>query len=286
MDRAYAFGPGRGLIGVLTTPDSAPARGDSPTVILLNAGLVHHVGPHRLYVELARQLAALGFSVFRFDLSGIGDSEPPRREAASDDQPVADIFAAMNFLEAKARSRTYVLMGLCSGADNSHRLAVADERVVGAVLLDGYAYGTLGYYARYYWQGVLRPDRGVRFIKRKLAALLNPGEGEAMPGFARSFPPKKKIERELEQLVARGVRLYFIYSGGVDYYLYQRQFTDMFPSVRNGMIRVDYFREANHTYSLLEHRAKLIDAITRWLSEAFVTDRDWTDARGEQALTT
>ena len=48
-----------------------------PTVVLLNAGIVHRVGPNRMHVLLARALAAAGIPSLRFDMSGIGDSPEP-----------------------------------------------------------------------------------------------------------------------------------------------------------------------------------------------------------------
>ena len=55
-----------------------PIRPARPAIILLNTGVEHHVGPHRLYVPLAREWAARGHLVLRFDLGGIGDSVPRR----------------------------------------------------------------------------------------------------------------------------------------------------------------------------------------------------------------
>ena len=66
------FGTSHRLFGVLVKPRVASA--DRPAVIMTNAGTVHRIGPHRLYVDLARELAELGFTVLRMDLSGIGDS--------------------------------------------------------------------------------------------------------------------------------------------------------------------------------------------------------------------
>jgi hypothetical protein len=64
---------GGSLVGILSRPPAGvdPAM---PGVLLLNAGRIHRVGPNRLYVAIARRLAAMGFAVCRFDLSGIGDS--------------------------------------------------------------------------------------------------------------------------------------------------------------------------------------------------------------------
>ena len=72
-ERAVSFGPERGLLGILT--QTAAHRDGIPTVILLNAGLLHRVGPNRLSVDIARSLADLGYPCLRFDTSGVGDSE-------------------------------------------------------------------------------------------------------------------------------------------------------------------------------------------------------------------
>src|SRR3546814_13050248 len=60
--------PGFGY-GILTP---ATARAAPVTLVLLNAGLTHRVGPFRGYVSLARYLATLGREVFRFDLPRVG----------------------------------------------------------------------------------------------------------------------------------------------------------------------------------------------------------------------
>ena len=72
-EQALSLGPNHSIVGILTSPPRGVAR-KGIAVLLLNAGLIHHVGPNRLYVRLARVLASMGFSTVRFDFSGIGDS--------------------------------------------------------------------------------------------------------------------------------------------------------------------------------------------------------------------
>ena len=69
----------RRLFGILSVPNGSDNA--APAVILLNTGLETRVGPHRLYVPLARELSAQGHLVLRYDLGGIGDSEPPAGSA-------------------------------------------------------------------------------------------------------------------------------------------------------------------------------------------------------------
>ena len=62
------------LVGIYTESEISTKK-KRPTIIFLNSGLLPHIGPYRFNVKLARKFAKLGYNCFRFDLSGIGDSE-------------------------------------------------------------------------------------------------------------------------------------------------------------------------------------------------------------------
>jgi hypothetical protein len=106
--------------GVLSEP-MAPRSADAsppPALLLVNSGAVHHVGPNRLYVPLARHFAGLGFVVLRVDLSGLGDSEPHAGEPAVapyTPRGVRDIERWLAHLKRHARVGDCHLMGICSG---------------------------------------------------------------------------------------------------------------------------------------------------------------------------
>ena len=59
------------VFGILTQPEAAQ---HSVCVLMLNAGMLHRVGPYRLYVNLAKQLAHRGFYSSRIDQNGKGDT--------------------------------------------------------------------------------------------------------------------------------------------------------------------------------------------------------------------
>ena len=61
---ALQFGSQQALSAIVSLPDDKP---NNTGVILLNAGLVHRMGPFRLNVNLARKLAAENFIVMRLD---------------------------------------------------------------------------------------------------------------------------------------------------------------------------------------------------------------------------
>ncbi|MGI9265424.1 MAG: alpha/beta hydrolase, partial [Gammaproteobacteria bacterium] len=129
VERVCNFGPDRSLVGIYTQPDKTNQSPDLPTVVLLNAGLLHHVGQNRLNVTLARCLSGLGYPTFRFDFSGQGDSHVQTGSAAVGDRCVNEVGEALDFLQRTRDTKSFVLIGLCTGADNAHRSAVADERV-------------------------------------------------------------------------------------------------------------------------------------------------------------
>lgn len=130
------FGPGRALVGIVTAPPAAERDPDCPAVVLLNAGLMHRVGPNRTYVQIARALAADGFTVLRFDFSGMGDS-PPRADhlpyAQSSPQEARD---AIDWLAQAYGAQRFLLMGHCAGAAIALLVARDDPRVLGAALIN------------------------------------------------------------------------------------------------------------------------------------------------------
>jgi alpha-beta hydrolase superfamily lysophospholipase len=116
-ERLVRIGP-TGLFGIVTESEDMGDEG-SPAALFIDAAAEHHVGPGRLWVELARQWAAeRGIRSLRFDLRGLGDSPP---EPATSEQtmyaPTAidDVVAAAGAADPGDPSNV-VLIGLCSGA--------------------------------------------------------------------------------------------------------------------------------------------------------------------------
>ena len=136
------FGPGGALLGVLTEPQEEVSH-ERPAVCLLNVGANHQVGPHRMNVDLARELASLGYLAFRFDVAGLGDSpaaDGGRENLIYAKDSVADVQEAMTLLGDLRGAKRFVLVGLCSGAYLAFHTAVVDARVAGQVLLSSYAF--------------------------------------------------------------------------------------------------------------------------------------------------
>ncbi len=133
-ERIVRFGVRDGLAGILSVPRQP--RAAAPHVVLVNAGIVHRVGPNRLYVDTARRLSALGFTVLRFDLSGLGDSESATSGTSVSGSAIEDLRRALDYLESSRQAHRFVVGGLCAGADYSLMAAFDDPRIVGTILID------------------------------------------------------------------------------------------------------------------------------------------------------
>lgn len=134
-EQAVVFGEPNSLVGVVTDPAAQNHR-RRPAVILLNPGIVHRVGPGRIYVKIARALAAAGFVALRFDFAGIGDSAVRRDSVPFSTSAIQEAQAAMDFLHTTRGVADFILMGGCSGATVSLDTACRDPRVIGSVLMN------------------------------------------------------------------------------------------------------------------------------------------------------
>lgn len=114
LEQARSFGS-CGVRGVVTEPIVGPA--DLPWIVLVNAAVDHYIGPGRLWVNLARELAGQGFPCVRLDQSGVGDS-PTRPGQVQDVAFATEWILELQEIadELRAVGRRVVLVGLCSGA--------------------------------------------------------------------------------------------------------------------------------------------------------------------------
>jgi alpha-beta hydrolase superfamily lysophospholipase len=157
---------GHRLAGIVTEPVSGPEI--DLCAVLLNAGALRHIGPHRMWVEAARRWAARGLSTLRFDVVGVGDSDGEaghyaRRGAFQRVEFAAQVIASMDALERAGVATRFLLGGVCSGAYWSLHAALRDDRVDGLLLLNMLAFN---------WT----PELGALRDARRTRALLQHGE--------------------------------------------------------------------------------------------------------------
>lgn len=280
-EKPVTFGRSGSLVGIVCAPAQPPATAQ-PTVVFINAGIIHRVGPNRLYVNLARALARRGVRSLRFDLGGIGDSTTARDERGSADEIVyRDARDAIDFAAADNHAGV-VLIGLCSGADYAFQSAVDDARVVGAVLLDPNIHLTRGFYVRHVlralrstktWRLLLTGDHpAARRLARMTGSLGR--SAERAPFLAPTSLPEPQTRRaQLDSLLDRGCHLFYVFTGGLPYrYNHRRQFATNFPaSHAREHVAFVYRPEWDHTFSAAQAQKDLEESIGEWFARSFVT---------------
>lgn len=257
-ETAHVFGAQ--LTGIIHHPPVGQTAGVG--VILLNAGLVHRIGPYRAYVTLARALAAAGFPVLRFDQSGVGDS--PTLPAAAPRRRKIETGAAMDLMRQQAGVTRFVLAGICSGADDAFHLAKDDPRVAGFALFDGLAYKTKTFWLKYALPRLASPTKVVQFLNRR-------NENEASVEDYRDFPPQADARQQMDALVARDARMLFLFtSGAYPYFNYEHQLGDCFGAAgRASQVTVEFWPQCDHTFYLRRDRERMVATFVAWMQSQF-----------------
>jgi len=271
-EQAVLLGPWRSLIGIVTRPNSPqPAR---PGIIILNTGIIHRVGHHRMYVTMSRALARLGHTVLRFDLSGIGDSDERPDQLSPLKSSLSDIKDAVDMLERDHGSQRVVLMGLCSGADHAILYGSTDARVVGLVLMDP----TLPPTARYYFHYVAQ-----RLVRLRNWVSVATGRSGLMRLLLRKWRhdvSKTRPELTLENLafsphlassyasaVKSGMQILAAFTSLSPRHTYLQQMLDAFPGVAfNNQLKLESFPDSDHIFTAQKDRDRLLHVITDWLA--------------------
>ena len=272
------------LVGVLCEPATGGERGVLGA-LLLNAGLVPRPGPARLYVDLARRLAAAGVPSLRLDYAGVGDS-PPRDDAVPFERAsVEETRAAMDHLAAAAGCRDFLLIGVCSGALAAFQTAVEDERARSLVLVNPpglqdsipeaiAAEVDRTFAADYYtgvaahrWRSWFKLLTGRANYRAIAAAVRRKLSGPA------SIPPPPaaaEVRGRIQALAERGVRALHVYSRG-DWGLgYLRWVLGAHEEalVASGMLRVEVLEGADHLVTPVGPRAFLEELVEEWACTA------------------
>jgi hypothetical protein len=277
------------LFGMLVTPER---RGSNSAVLMLNAGSVHHIGPNRLWVRLARQWAARGLTVLRLDFAGIGDT-PARPGAPENDVYSAyamhDVAAALDYLRTEAGISECHLVGLCSGAYHSLKAAVAGQPVESVLIINPLTYfwdagARLGdvkdyeiaalsskfrgkLFTRAPWLKLVHGSLDVRLVAEVTLRRVWRAVAPQLVDLARllRIPLRHDLARELDSAVQRGIRLRFVFAerapglsllreqgGRAVQRLFERQAAS-----------IDFVADADHTFTRLAARERLVAVLDR-----------------------
>ncbi|GAB6054299.1 hydrolase 1, exosortase A system-associated [Magnetospira thiophila] len=267
---------GAQMIGLLHRPEVSRDLG----VVVVVGGPQIRAGTHRQYVLLARELAASGTPVLRFDVRGQGDSTG---DFGGFEQIQPDIGAAVAALRERVPEvRRVALLGLCDGATASAFYALTDDRITDLVLINPWVrseatlaqahvrhYYVRRFLSRAFWRkllfggvnvwGALGEFRRKLHTARKGSEVVAQEEGtgaslaDRMTAALRKFDGRVLLilsgadvtAQEFETAVLRGNSL-----------------------ARHPRMTVLHVAGANHTYSLQVWRRQVHDGIADWLSSA------------------
>jgi len=289
-EEVLLVGKSHALVGIITNASNERKNYNLPAILLLNAGLLHRVGPNRMSVKIARDLAALGFTVLRFDFSGIGDSLVSSSNLSFKKRWMNEAQEAIDHLHATRGVERFVLIGLCAGALASFKSACFDSRVVGAVLINGQGHlhdddndelntlivrrtqaryklriGLSGSLKKKIWLKVLTGKVNYWAIaKNQFKSLLVRKEDIRVE--------LDGIQQELDRLNERGVQLLHICSegdSGLDY-LHLVLGDSMEKWIKCGRLNVQIIPGANHTLTLLENQQHLLNILHQWAENSLM----------------
>jgi pimeloyl-ACP methyl ester carboxylesterase len=253
-------------------------------------------------VDLARDVAALGYVALRFDVAGLGDSPaaPGTREnRIYTTDSVADLRSAMDLLERRCGVRRFVLVGLCSGAYLAYHTAIVDTRVAGQVLLSPYAFEwkegdpvaptvreefrtfkSTRFYARalldrQVWLRALRGQVNVRAVAGVVLERLQASLDAAMPSLTerllRRQRPQTDVERAFRTLCERGVQSLLVLGfadGGLD--MVARYLGNDARRMRGyASFSLQILDDADHTFTTMASQRKLRQILSSYLTTRF-----------------
>ena len=236
-ERLHLFDERQRLFGVVSMP-----QGTRPTraMVLLNSGANHHIGNGRMYVKFARRLAADGWLVLRYDVSGIGDSGT--HEGAPENEvytphAVSDLATALGLLRREYAPERIEAMGLCSGAYHAFKGAVAGLPLDGVTVVNPLVFFwrpgmSLAYppfqmvqAAAQYQRSVLQAGKWFKLVRgqvdlRAIVAVVAHRVADRVRSVAREVaralkvPVHEDLAAELLGVVTRGVAVRFVFSVG------------------------------------------------------------------------
>jgi len=281
-EQAYSFGDKKGLCGVITDPSEKNA--DLPGLIILNSGLIPHIGPNRLSVQLARQMSESGYTALRFDFSGIGDSQLRSDFIPFEQSAPLETRQAMDFLQKARGISRFVVTGICSGADTSFFTALEDERIVGIIPIDFYGVGSVGYQLSNYRKRLLQPRSWMNLatgksdiwnlvskLPEKLSRKEQKPADTTSSEIEGAFPSTDKIVEHFHTLFAREFAVLLLYSAGSpSYYNYTTIFRSALRDYASkGVLRITYLKDSDHGFTLRYNQELYLQNTNSWLLATF-----------------
>ena len=295
------FGTDGYMCGIYTSA-RVKVRNDNLCIIFLNAGLIHKIGPNRIYKKLSIDYSEIGFASFRMDFSGLGDSGFSHEKVNNTNGKISEVKLAMNWLQENKGIDRFLLAGICSGAKAAWDASLDDQRVVGLCLVDGvYADDRLlkdvGEKAerhlkvRYYKKHIFSLNRWVKLLSgkskflnfkklievrhittlvKKLAKRLQNKTGDKQVKYPVVIGGPGRME-PWEILFKRNVKIQMIFCEGghaIDIYNWTLS-KQLSRYKRSGILQSTFVKDVDHTFTPTWSQNYLSDLTSSWLRTEF-----------------
>lgn len=274
-ERALCFPCEDSELAAIVHGDAAAASG----LLMVAGGGQYRVGSHRLYVQLARSLAAAGHAALRFDHRGVGDSDG---EFAGFEHLEADIAAALvAFRRACPGLRRVTVFGVCDDASAALLAVLRLTDVDGLVLVNPWVYRPVlearARLSSYYLARLGNRDFWARLLRGRLDVAAS---GRALGGYLRAWWRDGAGEDEGGDFVTRMLAGLLRFRGrvlvvlsGQD--LVAQQFRQLAgqdrawkEALERAPIEIASLAAADHTFSSREHREAFERLVIEWLAMA------------------
>jgi hypothetical protein len=301
QDDIIILGEENNLIGIYSYH---PGFKCDTTVIMLNAGIIHRVGPNQLYTKLSKQLSSLKISTFRFDFPGIGDSSLGESDRTYEGNYYKSALTVIDYLHSNKGISKFILVGICSGADISLQTALHSDKVCGICFINGeyfnieelpeLLYPMVNQYIaiRFNIKNILNFKRWIKLATNKTSfsyekttyifrfvinsfkdkfKLQNAGVNEID-----SNAIIKKLSDSIillwRSLVDKKVNIYQIYSeGSIGLDLYKMLLNKHIQGIKDNRLKVEIVKNVDHTFTTIWSQSLLADLICHWV-EALSVD--------------
>jgi pimeloyl-ACP methyl ester carboxylesterase len=290
VERPIHFGAAGELFGIVSRPAGATRR--KTGVLLSNAGSVARVGPNRFYVTLARIWSALGYTVLRMDLGGLGDSAIAPESPENHPYPsyaTDNIAQGVAALRAQGVERV-VVGGLCSGAHTAFHAGLSVPAVDGLIMINPIVFywkesdaldvasWTTYVETRHYqnsvkqwksWARLLRGRVDVGHVARTGARRASELLRAKQASFLRRFREAgdEDAARDLDRIVRQGTDVLLLFSTGepgLDY-LRVNFARELRRLEKHPAFSLQELEDANHTFTSLGSRIRASAIMTAHL---------------------
>jgi alpha-beta hydrolase superfamily lysophospholipase len=292
------FGSEKQLFGILSQPLSKDWQ-NRPTIVLSNSGAVHHIGPNRLYVLLARNISRSGFRCLRMDLSGLGDSyieDITKENDSYVSSSSTDINEALKSLQHDETK--FIIMGLCSGAHASFHAAMdlISQPIEECILINPITFywkegmslsTTLSLDTKwvYYKNTMRKKERWIKLIRgdvdlksiintvgEKVITIIKNKFSAILRHFRLIDPIPDDLNSDLKSICSAGRKISFIFSTtdpGYDV-LKSNAKSAVNKLSKKQCINIQFVKDADHTFTTNTHRIELTNKLINHLVKRYL----------------